>query len=181
MGIEDEKIEQIIAAHGETVTGLKAEKDDLTAQLAQAKAAADKLPDVQKKLADLEKEDYKGKYESEKTAHDALKQDLADKAERAAKESALKAYYASKNIKTENMEIALKCTDYAKVELDGEKIKNTAGLDELLGSTLKPLIRSEEPPKKQVIDQGAKLGGTAGQQVNTNFDLRDALHEKYDK
>jgi hypothetical protein len=43
MGIEEEKIEQIIDAHTETVNALKEERDNF-------KADAEKLPNVQKQL-----------------------------------------------------------------------------------------------------------------------------------
>ena len=53
MGIEDEKIDEIINMHTETVEGLKAEA-------AKYKAGAEALPDIQKQLeraqADLQEE-----------------------------------------------------------------------------------------------------------------------------
>lgn len=57
MGIEEEKIEQIIEAHTETVDALKAYKED-----------ADKLKNVQRELDDLKAAGdggYKEKYETE--------------------------------------------------------------------------------------------------------------------
>ena len=46
MGIEEEKIDQIIEAHSETVDSLKADRDSY-------KEDAEKLKDVQKELDDL--------------------------------------------------------------------------------------------------------------------------------
>jgi hypothetical protein len=46
MGIEDEKIDEIITAHTETVDALKEQRD-------QYKADAEKLPNVQKELQGL--------------------------------------------------------------------------------------------------------------------------------
>ena len=43
MGIEDEKVDQIIEAHSETVDALKEERDGY-------KADAEKLPEVQRRL-----------------------------------------------------------------------------------------------------------------------------------
>lgn len=90
MGIEDEKIDEIITAHSETVSALKEERD-------QYKEDAEKLPDVQKQLekanADLKAADsdgYKAKYEAEKAAHEKLKADTETAKTRAAKESALR-------------------------------------------------------------------------------------------
>lgn len=84
MGIEEEKVEQIIEAHGETVDGLKA---DIT----KYKADADKLSGVQKELDDLKakgEDGYKEKYESEKQAFAAYKADVEGKQAYAEKEKA---------------------------------------------------------------------------------------------
>lgn len=84
MGIEEEKIEQIIEAHGDTVEGLK--KDIET-----YKADAEKLSGVQKELDDLKakgEDGYKEKYESEKKAFAAYKADVEGKQEYAKKEKA---------------------------------------------------------------------------------------------
>lgn len=179
LGIEEDKIQEIITAHGETVSALKQEKEDLQEKLTAAQGNASKLADVQKELDELKKEDYKAKYETEKSAHDALKKDIADKATKSAKEAALKAYYESKNIKDGNLAIAMKGTDLEKIELDGEKIKDTKALDELVAGTFKPLV-SGDPPRQQVIDSGGQLGGSKGQPA-PDYSLAGALHEYYDK
>jgi hypothetical protein len=81
MGIEDEKIDQIIEAHSETVDGLKAERDKYKDAKGKADALAVKVEELQKELetskgdggwaekyAALEKEytDFKAKIEGEK-------------------------------------------------------------------------------------------------------------------
>lgn len=84
MGIEDEKIEQIIEAHSETVDGLKSDSEKY-------KADAEKLEAVQKELDDLKakgNDGYKEKYESEKQAFAAYKADVEGKQAYAEKEKA---------------------------------------------------------------------------------------------
>ena len=84
MGIEDEKIDQIIEAHTETVDALKEQRDSY-------KADAEKLPEVQKELDGLKAagdDGYKEKYEAEHTAFEQYKADQTAKETRAAKESA---------------------------------------------------------------------------------------------
>lgn len=75
MGIDTDKIDEIITAHRETVDALKDERDGF-------KADAEKLADVQKdldnanqKIADLENEDGKDKW---KVKYDALKDEYED-------------------------------------------------------------------------------------------------------
>ena len=79
MGIEDEKIDEIINMHTETVDGLKAD-------VAKYKADAETLPGIQKQLekaqADLEagkKDSYKVKYEALKEEFEGYKSEQTKK------------------------------------------------------------------------------------------------------
>lgn len=130
LGIEEEKIGEIINAHSETVSGLKAE-------IEKYKGDAEKLPEVQKQLTEAteklkaaDSDGYKAKYEAEKAAHEKLKTETANEKTRNAKETALRealkaAGYAESGIK--------KILKYggltASVELDESgKIKNAETL-----------------------------------------------------
>lgn len=88
LGIEADKIEQIIEAHTETVDALKKQRDDY-------KADAERLPDVQKELDDMKKaaEDdpnkaYKQQYDDLKKEYDDYKAGVTAKETKAKKESA---------------------------------------------------------------------------------------------
>lgn len=90
MALTDEQQNAIIEAHSETVSALKAERD-------QYKADAEKLPSVQKQLEEaqntlkaLEKEDYKSKFEAEKAAHTKLIEETTAEKARIAKETAMR-------------------------------------------------------------------------------------------
>lgn len=84
LGIEEDKIDQIMDAHTEVTDALIAERDT-------AKATADKLPKVQEELEkvkndlkaagkDADGKDYKSKYEAEKAEHEKLKDEIKAKA-----------------------------------------------------------------------------------------------------
>ena len=83
MGIEEEKIEQIIDAHAETVDALKQERDTY-------KEDSSKLADVQKELDDLKKDggDWQQKYEKEHSDFEAYKSAQTAKETKAAKQTA---------------------------------------------------------------------------------------------
>lgn len=88
MDIPEEKIDQIIEAHKETVNGLKADRDKY-------KEDAEKLPDVQKqldeankKLEKVESGDWENKYNTLKGEYDGFKADTEKKAVQAKKEAA---------------------------------------------------------------------------------------------
>ena len=78
MGIEDEKIDEIVDAHAETVDALKKERNKY-------KEDADKLADIQKKYDDLKKvvdsqedDPYKEKYDKEHKAFEEYKAGVDD-------------------------------------------------------------------------------------------------------
>lgn len=156
MGIEDEKIDQIIDAHTETVDGLKAD-------LAKFKGDAEKLPGVQKELDDLKAAGdggWKEKHDTVKKEFDEYKADIADKESKAAKERAARAYFESKNIKDANLNIALRSSaaEIGALELDGEKIKDTATLDALIKGDLAGLV--SKPGIR--VDMGKGLNNDGG-------------------
>ena len=123
MGIEEEKIDQIIDAHSETVDALKADRDAY-------KEDAAKLAAVQKELDDLKAkgdDGYKAKYEAEKAAHDALKADVAAKETKKAKTDAYRELLKGANIDEKRIATILRAEapTIDKIELDADgKIKN---------------------------------------------------------
>ncbi len=138
MGLTDEQVDTIIEAHTDTVDGLKA---DIT----KYKADAEALPTVRKELDDLKKAgdgEFKEKYEKEHEAFESYKSDITAKEAKAAKEKAVRAYFESKNIKGANLELAMRgCgQEMAALEMDGEKIKDTKSLDDLVAGTFKGLV-----------------------------------------
>ena len=66
MGIEDEKIDEIITMHTDTVDGLKAD-------IAKYKADAESLPGVQRQLEQAQADLEAGKKDSYKVKYEALK------------------------------------------------------------------------------------------------------------
>ena len=140
MGIEDEKIDQIIDAHTETVDGLKE-------KLRQTEEAVKNLGEVQKELDELKasgegNEAYKTKYEKEKKAFDDYRKEVEGKAAAEAKEKAARAYFEEKGITGANLEIAMRgCKDeISALELDGSTIKDAKALDSLIDGTFKGLV-----------------------------------------
>lgn len=95
LGIDDEKIDQIIDAHSEVVDGLKSDRD-------RYKGDSEKLEGVQRELDDLKAkgdDGYKSKYEAEKQAHEELKADIANQKAYAEKESAYRELLRAAGIK----------------------------------------------------------------------------------
>lgn len=113
MDIADEKIDEIIAMHNETVDGLKA-------QIATYKADAEKLPGIQKQLDELKSagnDGYKEKYESEHQAFEDYKAEQSAKETRAAKETAYRSLLRDVGISDKRISSVMKVSDIDSVEL----------------------------------------------------------------
>lgn len=129
MGIDADKIDEIITAHTETVNALKEERDSY-------KADAEKLPDVQKnldkanaKVADLESEEGKDKW---KVKYDALKEEYADYKAGVDKEKttqrktdAYRKLLQETGVSEKRIDAVLKVTDLSTIEFDEDgKLKD---------------------------------------------------------
>lgn len=113
MGIEEEKIDQIIEAHSETVDSLKADRDSY-------KEDAEKLKDVQKELDDLKAkgdDGWKEKHDELKAEFDQYKNDVQEKETKAAKEAAYRAILKDANLSEKGIEKAIKYAEWDKIEL----------------------------------------------------------------
>ena len=159
MGIEDEKIDQIIDAHSETVDALKADRDAY-------KEDAAKLAAVQKELDALKAkgdDGYKAKYEAEKAAHDALKADIAAKETKKAKTDAYRELLKGANIDEKRIATILRAEapTIDKIELDADgKIKNAEQYTESIKSDWADFIVTQSAKGTNTATPPAN-GGTA--------------------
>jgi hypothetical protein len=125
MGIEDEKIDEIITAHSETVDALKEQRD-------QYKSDAEKLPNVQKELGELKEAAGKNggsawevKYNAMKEEKERIEKDFTDfktqakAAEtKAAKEKSYRAMLKEIGISEKRIDAVMKVTDLDAIDLD---------------------------------------------------------------
>lgn len=157
MGIEDEKIDQIIEAHTETVDALKEQRDNY-------KKDADKLPEVQKELDDL-KEDgddggYKDKYEKEHAAFEKYKTEQAEKETDANKRSAYKALLKDAGVSEKRIDTILKVLDPSEIELDDKgKIKDSDKVTEKIKSDWADFIVTEGKKGAETTTPPSNIGG----------------------
>lgn len=138
MGIEEEKIDQIIEAHMETVDGLKEDVNKY-------KGDAEKLPHVQKELDDLKAAGdggYKEKYEKEHKAFEDFKTAQTEKETKQAKEKAYTDFLKTVGVSEKRIPAILKVTDLNSVELDGDKVKDADKLTESVKTEWADFIES---------------------------------------
>lgn len=142
MGIDEEKVDEIIAMHTETVEGLKAD-------IAKYKEDAEKLPTVQKELDALKAAGDGGlqeRFDALKREYDEFKGQVTAKEAKTAKESAARAYYESKGITGKSLDIAIRGSgaEIDALELEDGKIKDAKALDELISETFAGLVSTTE-------------------------------------
>lgn len=122
------------------------------------------LDDVKRERDTLKAENevgYKEKYEKEHKAFTDYKADVERKASHDTKEAAVKAYLESKNITGANLDIAMMAVSGSVdgMELDGEKLKDTKPLDDLIGGKLSRLVVKTETKGAQTATPPANNGG----------------------
>ena len=173
MNIEEEKIEQIIEAHSETVDALKADRDTY-------KEDAAKLAAVQKELDELKAkgdDGYKAKYEAEKAAHDALKADIAAKETKQAKTDAYRELLKGANIDEKRIATILRAEapTIDKIELDADgKIKNAEQYTESIKSDWADFIVTQSAKGTNTATPPANGGAASTKTKEDILKIKDA-------
>lgn len=135
MGIEQDKVDEIINAHIEVVDALKGERD-------QFKADADSLPELQKQLEKLKiasamegENPYKDKYDEKVKEFDDYKKEVEAKETKRAKEAAYRDMLKEAGVSDKRLDSILKVTDLEGIKLD--KDGKIDGADAVLESAKK--------------------------------------------
>lgn len=186
MGIEEEKIDQIIEAHSETVDSLKADRDNY-------KEDAEKLKDVQKELDDLKAKGddcWKEKHDRLKDEFDKYKTDVQAKETKAAKEAAYRAILKDANLSEKGIEKAVKYADWDKIEL-GEDGKLKGANDhikavrdewaEYVTTTTTTGAKTSTPPANNHAKNytTAEIKNMSASEINANWDsIKASLNQK---
>ena len=186
MGIEEEKIDQIIEAHSETVDSLKADRDSY-------KEDAEKLKDVQKELDDLKAkgdDGWKEKHDALKAEFDQYKNDVRAKETKAAKEAAYRAILKDANLSEKGIEKAIKYAEWDKIEL-GEDGKLKGANDhikavrdewaEYVTTTTTTGAKTSTPPANNHAKNytTAEIKNMSASEINANWDsIKASLNQK---
>ena len=140
MGIEGDKIDEIINAHADTVDGLKEERDQYKKQAEEYRVDAGKLSEVQKELDELKKSQgknvFEDRYNEMKKAHDEVKAefdqykaDIDAKEARRIKENAYRKLLREAKITDKRIDKIIKVSDFDEMEIDKDgKFKDEENL-----------------------------------------------------
>lgn len=173
LGIEDDKVEEIIGAHLETVNPLKDERDNLKEQV-------DKAAELQKQVDALTKqgstsEDLAKKYEDEHKAFEAYKAEIEAGKAVDAKKSAYRKLLETSGIDPKRIDSIMRVSDVSTITVgeDG-KIVDADKLTEQIKTDWSDFVLSTGTVGQRVDTPPAKQTGKP-----EPSNLAEALHQKY--
>lgn len=140
LGIEGDKVDEIIDAHAQTVNALKEERDTYKAKAEGLKLQVDKLPELEQKIADFEAEKggenvWETKYNELKDEFEKYKGDIEAKELVSAKEKAYKKLLLGANVSDKRIDAILRISNLDEIELDDKgEIKGADKLTENIKS-----------------------------------------------
>ena len=163
MGIEEEKIEQIIEAHTETVSALKDERDSY-------KEDAEKLADVQKELNTAKEKIakhgdgetvLKSEFDELKKEYDDYKKDITAKETRTAKVNAFRELLKAAGVSDKRFDTVIKVSDIDGLELDKDgKIKDAEKITENIKTEWADFIPTTTVVGANTANPPATTGGS---------------------
>ena len=160
MGIEPEKIEQILEMHRETLDSIKADKDKAIEELNSVKERAGKVEGLEKEITKLK--ETSEKYESLKTEYEEYKTKITTKETKEAKSKAYRAMLKDIGVSDKRLDTVMKVADLGSIELDDtgaikgvDELKKSASEEwaDFIVSTGKQGAKTATPP--------ANTGGAA--------------------
>lgn len=177
MGIEDEKVDQIIEAHTETTDALKSERDRYKATAEQLPAVQAELKKAQEDLAAAGTSEYEEKYKTAQAELDKLKAETEAAKTHGAKEAAYRALLKAAGIPDAWIARAMRGVDIDALKIDKDgKLTDEATLSEsvkkdwadVIPETHTEGVPTPNPPTGSTPQGGAEPGS-----------LREALAQKY--
>lgn len=161
LGIEAEKIDEIITAHTETVNALKTD-------IGKYREDAEKLPSVQKELDDLKavsgaETGYKEKYDQLKQEYDEYKGQVAAERVEEQKRTAYRAILKEAGIPDKRVDKILKLYDMESVELDKDgKVVGSEDIKKSIAEEWADIIPKDDNEGARTSKPPVSTGGNEG-------------------
>lgn len=172
MGIEDDKIDQIVEAHSETVEALKDERDSY-------REAAEALPGVQKELDELKAkpdDGYKEKWEKEHADFEAFKEKAAKADSDREKQALYRKLLQDAGVDPKRIDAVMRVADLSEVSVEDGAIVDADKVTEAVKSEWSDFIQTTGSKPAGVDTPPA--GGNGGSD-NEPKNLAEALRQKY--
>lgn len=179
MGIEEEKIEQIISAHTEVTNALKEERDSYKETAEQYATVKKELNELKKQTAsEDEKNPWKVKYDALKEEYDGFKSDIEKKQTEANKTKALKVLLKDIGISEKRIDAVARVTDISSIKLgedgkiaDEDKLRTslTKEWSDFITNTSEQGAKTPTPPSN---------GGSSGKTAEEIMKIKDTAERQ---
>lgn len=174
LGIEEDKIEEIITAHGETVSGLKDEIEKAKQGAEDIAAVAKERDSYKQRVEALEK--ASGDAAKVQAEYDAYKKQVETDKANAGKKALMQKELEAAGANPAAIDLLLNTIDLETVETDGNKLQNAADV-------LKPIKEAHAGLFGSIRQKGTDplnpLGGNGKPAAPKT--IAEALHQIYDK
>ena len=179
IGIEEDKIDLIMEKHGEVVTEIKDERDKY-------KVEAEKLPDVQRQLSELQEDAKNNSEDKYKVKYDALKEDFEEykkgvtaKETKSKKESAYTKLLKAAGVSEKRISAILKVTNFDDIELDENgDAKDADKLTESIKSEWADFISTTSTQGANVANPPANNTGKAIKTKKEIMEIKDTAERQ---
>lgn len=166
LGIEADKIDEIIEAHASTVDALKEERDSFKEKAEEHDRIKNDLDKANERIAELEKggdkdSAYKVKYDAIKEEFEAYKNNIEAENTKASKSKAYKELLKEIGISEKRIDTVAKVADFDKIELNKDgSIKKADELKESLSKEWEDFIVQERQEGADVSNPPKNTGGS---------------------
>lgn len=173
MGIDDEKIDQIIEAHGETVDALKAERDGF-------RADAERLQEVEAELEKLKAkpdDGFKERYEKEHADFEAYKAEVKETQANEEKSRLYRDVLRDAGIDPKRIDSVMRVADLSAIEVKDGAITDRDEVVKQVGTDWADFVVQSNTKPATVPTPPASSGGSDPEPHS----LAEALRQKYAK
>ena len=187
LGIESEKIDQIVEANAESLADIQDKLAKANAELKEAKSKADTLPTVQKELDDLKAQVEADNKAREGKDYDALKKEFDDykaeqeaKATKTAKETAFRELLNDMKVSDKGIGMILKWQGVDGIELDENgKLKDAKSIRAAVKndwSDFIPVVEEKGADTKNPLN--SDKGGAGGKTKDEIMAIKDSAERQ---
>lgn len=155
MGIEQDKIDQIIESHADTVNGLKEKASELQKQ-------AERVPSLEKQIEELKAaqptEDWESKYKELKTEYEDFRQKMDDERATQEKSRLYRAMLREAGVDEKRFDSIMKLTDLSEIKVEDGKIEDAESVKKSIADEWGDFIVQKSTHGAPVDDPPANAG-----------------------
>ena len=174
LGIEQDKIDEIITAHTETVDALKEQRD-------QFKEQAESVPNLTKELEDLREQaegnktdEWQEKYNTLKAEYDDFKKSQKAEEVKRHKAEVVKKVLSEIGIADKTIDSIVNVTDFDTIELEDDQIKDVDAFKEEMSKRWEGFIVKTKQEGADIPNPPAKTGGGAFESMSVSEKMKFA-------